>query len=145
MNWGYKILFLYTGFIAGILFLVYKCTQENIDLVTPDYYERELKFQDQIDRSGNIEKSGYSLTISYNESSDCIDIMYPPMKEDKIKGEILFFKPDNSKLDFTVPVQPLNGKQSIPVDKLVKGYWKIQTTWEAGTTPLYQEEKVYIQ
>ena len=48
MNWGYKILLVYAVFIAGILFLVYKASSQKMDLVTPDYYEQELKYQSQI-------------------------------------------------------------------------------------------------
>ena len=45
MNWGYKILTVYIIFIAGILFLVFKSSNQNQDLVTKDYYEQELKYQ----------------------------------------------------------------------------------------------------
>jgi hypothetical protein len=145
MSWGYRIFILYTGFVAGMLFLVYKCVQEDVDLVTPDYYAKELKFQDQIDRMNNNEKSGNRLQISFNAATNSIDIEYPENEQGKIKGEILMFRPDNSKLDFSIPVQPLNGKQVISAATLAKGYWRIQTTWEHGDTPLYQEERIYVQ
>lgn len=145
MSWGYRIFILYTGFVAGMLFLVYKCTQEDVDLVNTDYYERELKFQDQINRMSNKESKGYHLQISYQKDNDAVEINYPSGQTSSMKGEIVFFRPDNSKLDFKVPVQPFNGKQVISTSKLEKGYWRIQTTWELGTTPLYQEEKIYIQ
>ena len=49
MNWGYKILTVYIIFIAGILLLVFKSSTQNQDLVTKDYYEQELKYQQVID------------------------------------------------------------------------------------------------
>ena len=51
MNWGYKILMVYVIFIAGILLLVFKSSSQNQDLVTEDYYEQELKYQQKIDET----------------------------------------------------------------------------------------------
>ena len=45
MNWGYKIILVYVLFVAGIVFLVVRSSMENTDLVTSDYYEKELKYQ----------------------------------------------------------------------------------------------------
>jgi hypothetical protein len=49
MNWGYKILFVYLAFVAGILLMVFKSSIQKRDLVTPDYYAKELKYQQRID------------------------------------------------------------------------------------------------
>ena len=49
MSWGKKIMFVYIVFVAGILFLVYKSSSQKVDLVTPDYYKKELAFQHTIE------------------------------------------------------------------------------------------------
>jgi hypothetical protein len=54
MNWGYKILFVYAIFITGILFMVFKSATQKMDLVTPDYYAKELKYQEKIDESNRV-------------------------------------------------------------------------------------------
>ena len=41
MNWGYKIIVVYAVFISGMLFLAFKSTEQNIQLVTEDYYTKE--------------------------------------------------------------------------------------------------------
>lgn len=146
MNWGYRIIILYTLFVGGILYLVYRCTKEDVDLVSADYYAQELKFQDHINRMNNINESGYKLQIAFNNTTNSIDIVYPSAADSHpVKGELVFFRPDNSKLDFKVAIKPESGKQSIPTPKLAKGLWRIQASWEVGTTPLYQEEKIFIQ
>ena len=43
LSWGYKIMFVYTAFVAGIGFLAFKANNEKFDLVTKDYYDQELK------------------------------------------------------------------------------------------------------
>mgnify|MGYP003351831803 CR=1 FL=1 len=50
INWGWRIVMLYGGFVVLILFLVYKTTTVKDDLVTPDYYAKELKYQEQLDK-----------------------------------------------------------------------------------------------
>ena len=51
MNWGFKILMLYAAFVGMIIFLVFRTAHENIDLVTEDYYQQELAFQNKIDQT----------------------------------------------------------------------------------------------
>ena len=58
ISWGYKIAGVYLLFVAGILFLVFKANNENYDLVTENYYEEELKFQNVIDQKDR----SYSLS-----------------------------------------------------------------------------------
>lgn len=147
MNWGYKITLVYITFVAGILFMVYKCTQQNIDLVSTNYYDQELKFSDQYNRQSNVEKSNYKLQFKYNEILKTLDIHYPPQLATKgITGEISFFKPDNAALDFKIKVTPVVGNiQQIPVEKLTKGFWKLKINWSVDTLPLYQEEKINLE
>lgn len=146
INWGYKILILYTAFIGGILFLVYKCSQQDVDLVSENYYEKELKFQDQINRSNNVALSGNAIHATLTDNNTRILLTYPSTTEGKTtSGEIHMFRPDNSKLDLKIPVEITSGLQYIDVTKMAKGYWRMQVSWQVGDMPLYQEEKIFIQ
>ena len=44
-------MFVYLAFVAGMGFLVFKASNQEFDLVTKDYYEQELKYQQVIDQS----------------------------------------------------------------------------------------------
>ena len=63
ISWGHKILFAYLAFVAGIMFLVFKASQEDYDLVTANYYEAELKYQDIIDQKENTARLSAPLII----------------------------------------------------------------------------------
>lgn len=146
INWGYRILILYTAFIAGILFLVYKCSQQDVDLVADNYYEKELKFQDQINRSNNVAASGNSIKAELKGNPSQLVLTFPgSVTGKKVSGEIHMFRPDNSKLDVKIPVEITEGLQYIDVSKLAKGFWRMQVSWQADEMPLYQEEKIFIQ
>ncbi|MBL0070976.1 MAG: FixH family protein [Bacteroidetes bacterium] len=49
ISWGYRVMFLYIGFAGLIIYFVTRSINEKVDLVTPDYYAQELKFQDKIE------------------------------------------------------------------------------------------------
>ncbi len=146
INWGYRILILYTAFIAGILFLVYKCAQQDVDLVADNYYEKELKFQDQINRSKNVTLSGNSIKAELNQTRSQLVLTFPgTVSGKKVSGEIHMFRPDNSKLDLKIPVEITEGLQYIDISKMAKGFWRMQVSWQVDDMPLYQEEKLFIQ
>jgi nitrogen fixation protein FixH len=146
MNWGLRIILLYTAFISGILYLVYKCTQEDIGLVSTDYYAQELKFQEKIDRMSNSEKHDAKLAVVYTPEQSNIQITFPEYcNSQNTNGEIVLFRPDNSKLDFKVPVNITEGVQNIPTNNLTKGLWRVKSTWNTNNTPFYQEERIIIQ
>ena len=63
MNWGYKIIIIYSAFVLGIVFMVYKATQQNTDLVTTDYYAKELVYQDRIDEAKRTSLLSAQITI----------------------------------------------------------------------------------
>jgi hypothetical protein len=146
MNWGLRIILLYTAFVGGMLFLVYKCTQQSVDLVSTDYYAQELKFQDKIDRLNNSEKLDVKLAVVYSPKHSNIQIVFPENSTpNNTTGEIVLFRPDNSKLDFKIPIVIADGVQNIPTDKLSKGLWRVKSSWSTNDTPYYQEEKIIIQ
>jgi len=142
MNWGTRIVVLYTVFVAGILYLVFRCTTENIDLVEKDYYAKELAYQDRLSSLENARQSSFRIQWEYDTTKGLLVIDYPDtLRQLPVSGTITFYRPDNARLDFKVPVRVGNGEQRIETSGLTRGYWKVQTDIRAGNTPLYQEEK----
>ncbi len=90
MNWGYKILFVYLVFIAGILVLVYKSSSEKVDLVTKNYYEQELKYEQKIDEAERAQS--LSSPIKYEVNKNEISIYFPvEVKDKKITAQTLLY------------------------------------------------------
>ncbi|MBL0145087.1 MAG: FixH family protein [Chitinophagaceae bacterium] len=75
MNWGYKILIVYGAFVAGILFMVFKSSTSKMDLVTTDYYAKELKYQDKIDEKGRT--NALSEEVKYELADNKIIVHLP--------------------------------------------------------------------
>lgn len=127
-----------------ILTLVYQCTLQNIDLVSSDYYDHEIKYQERIDQEANYIEINDTLSISQNNNQ--LVISYPSTFIKKnIVGNVAFFKPDNAKADFEVPISyddALN--QRVSKSKLVKGKWKINVSFNVENKNYFTSENIFI-
>jgi len=139
MDWGKGILLTIIGFVALIItMVVISVRMDGIELVTENYYEEEIKFQDQIDK----ENSALTLdrkVISYDATSKTVLLDLP----NGATGKLQLFRPSDSTLDkvlnFTAAEE---GKTAIPVDNLKSGYWKFQLNWTEGGKDYYEEKKI---
>jgi hypothetical protein len=144
MNWGYKILVGYGIFVAGMMFLVFKSANQTTDLVTSDYYAKELKYQDRIEqskRTGNLSASVVCKMVN-NE----LEITFPNDFLGKvIGGDVLLYCPSDSKKDIA---QPFNLKDSnvykMTIPAIYKGLHEIQINWVVDGKSYYYEEKIFI-
>jgi hypothetical protein len=157
LSWGTGIFVFIVLFMLFMLTLVYLCTKQSFDLVSDNYYEQELLYQRQVDRKQNSADLKEKLTVNYEKVKQAVEIQYPSSTDaKKLSGDIVFFKPDDSKLDFTVNINPdqpsrLNRdpssgglSQLISSSKLAKGLWRLKISWSAAGTSYYQEEKILI-
>lgn len=144
-NWGWGIILACAGFITFISTLVYKASQEKIEFVTENYYEKELQFQQQIDHLQNAEALPENISLAQG-GDGYITISYPETVDWKaISGNVTFFKPDNAELDFDVKAAcNEHHRQQISTSQMTKGLWKVKISWSAFNTPYYFEEKIFV-
>lgn len=143
MNWGKGIIAVCALFITGIGVMVYTSMTKNIDLVTKNYYEEEIKYQQQIDKINNSSRLKEKVMVETVDNAITVTF---PKQNGSVNGEISVYRPSDAKKDFKVPIQ-LNSdsKQVIPTDKMQKGLWKVQITWNMNGTDYYNEEKIIIR
>jgi len=146
LNWGWSIIIVFALFVIFILAFVYRASQEKLEFVTDNYYEKELKFQDQINTEKNSLALSEDIKVNLLQQEKMIKIKYPDAFDTaKISGDIIFFKPDNSGFDFNVPVK-CDGKhcQQINSSKMQHGRWNVKISWMAEGKPYYYEERILI-
>lgn len=138
-NWGTGIALTYITFAVMIIVFVVNSFKQQIDLVTPDYYAKELAFQKQIER----EQRSRSLkeNISWMMQEDALELTFPAeLKGQEIKGEMHLFCPTNAKQDQKMTLQPdANGKQLISLQSVIPGRYKVQIQWSANGLEYYKE------
>jgi hypothetical protein len=146
MNWGYKITVFYLTFVVGIITLAVLCFRETIHLETENYYEAELTYSEQIEKSENAEifrpdfrwkQHGTNLTITYPGTM----VLQPD-----VRGIITLFRPSDSKLDQTFKMKVTKeGIQQIPLDGIRKGFWKLKLDWQMNNRFYYLEDTLTIK
>lgn len=141
MNWGVKIILAFSAFVFMVLFMVYKAIHQDFSLVTDHYYDKEIKYQSEIDKIKNARNLTHQISIAYDFNKQMIEIRYPEGQIKGIQGDIYFFRPSGSSLDQHFIIQPdESGFQGISVKSLQKGLWQIKVDW-SFTDQEYQEEK----
>jgi hypothetical protein len=145
MNWGKKIAIVYLSFVGFMGFLVWKCLQQDdIHLVSKDYYQKEIAYQKDIDQMNNTNQLSTQLKFEYMSENQIVKLVFP--KESICSsGKIHFYRPSDARKDFAVKLEIANTKsQSIPVANLDRGLWVIKVLWNKDGKGYYKEEKMTL-
>ena len=144
LSWGKRIAMLYIGFVALIVVMITMSMRQKVELVSDDYYDRELAFQEKIDEMNNANALPEKIIHSITDNSFLI-VFPSQFKTNVVEGEILFFRPSDASKDFKSAIQ-LDGdaKQLIDRKNLSKGMYKMQIYWKANGTAYFVEETIVI-
>lgn len=126
LNWGASIVLAMLCFIGFIMFFVVRMlsSANNQDLVTDNYYHKELLVQSEIDKVTN----GANLVGEFKleKIADGLLIYFPQsIEEQKVVGEVLMYRPSDKQKDFRFPIQLKNHNLLIPTQFLSKGRWNV--------------------
>lgn len=151
MNWGKSIILVFVLFAGFIGTMVYQMTRQHIDLVSDNYYQNEIDYQQHIDRVNNARLGSLpggptglnsSATMTYQPDQQQVVFVLPNALQ---KGEITFYRPGDRRQDFrvTIPAEhPV--RQIIPTKTLAKGNWRVQFSWSDGQREYYKEEQIFL-
>ncbi|MFT3747250.1 MAG: FixH family protein [Agriterribacter sp.] len=143
MNWGYKILIVYLAFVAGIVVLVFKSSNEKIDLVTPDYYAKELKHQDKIDAIRRT--NALSSKVKFEVVNNTLIITLPAeFNEKDLTGEIFLYRPSDNGKDIKKNFTTSNSTTTIALPSGINGAYNLQVSWDNAGREYYFEEKLFL-
>ena len=145
ISWG-------TGILVGIIiFVVLSVTMtvifltQDVSLVSNNYYEKSLVYQDEIDKQSRTKSLDEQVQINFD--GKVISILFPNeyLAQNK-SGEIYFYRPSDSSLDFKLPLQiSEDGSQIIPVERFEKGLWRLKLNWEMDGNGYYNEKAIIVQ
>ena len=102
-----------------------------MQLVRSDYYEHELRFQQEIDQVENARTQGSAVSVDFDAAIRSVRVTLPPAHVGSgAKGKIEFYRPSNAELDFSTPLHlGLDGEQLIGAGELKPGLWKVRLSW----------------
>ena len=140
INWGLRIVVLYMGFVVFMLTLVYKCTQQKFDLVSKDYYAKELAYGGIIE--GHHNKSILETPVSVGLGDGGVQIQLPASQKGLQKGMVLFYRPSDAGKDVEMAFNSIS--HTVPLAKFSKGVYKVKITWENKGKQYFDEQGIYI-
>jgi hypothetical protein len=145
ISWG-------TGIVIGIIVFVFISLSmtvifmtQDVHLVTDNYYEKTLTYQDEIDKQSRTKALDEEVKIKFD--GEMVKIAFPSEYLDKnLSGEIYFYRPSNPGLDFKIPLQlNENGNQFVPVERIEKGFWRMKLNWLMNEDTFYNERAINVE
>jgi len=138
IGWGTRIAFLYGGFVVLMVTLVTLAMKEDFQLVSSDYYQKELQYQEVIDAGKN--QSMLSAPVQFRANEQTVTIALPQEFEGKeVKGSVEFYAPTQAAWDAHFDLQLENNRMEIPRSKLHPTRYEVKINWEAESKRYYQE------
>lgn len=147
INWGTGIVIAFVLFMSFILYFVFKVQTDHKydnELVTEDYYKKEIQVQSDIDNTKNANELKTKVVIT--STTEGITVAFPNNLDiKKIKGKISLYRPSNQKLDFAIPIALSNFDLLIPKNNLVGGLWDISVAWTYEGKMYLNKEEIYFR
>jgi len=147
INWGTAIVIAFALFMSFILYFVFKVQSDHKydnELVTEEYYKKEINVQSDIQNTINANELKVKIVIT--NSKEGIRINFPKDFDFKnIKGKVSLYRPSNQKLDFEIPISLSSPDLLIPNNNLVGGLWDISVEWNYQGKTYLNKEEIYFQ
>ena len=144
MNWGKWIALIFSVYVAFLLFWLVYSFSLDINLVEEDYYAKDIAYQEQIERIKRTVKLDEQVDLVYFPKERVYRIRFPKIGPiENYSGDVLLFRPANSKLDFSLPVKiDSSYTMRINTGKMQKGFWRIKIAWQVGNEKYYNEDSI---
>ena len=145
LNWGAGLGVSFVVFAGAILAMVYISMNRDVNLVSDDYYQQELRHQNQIESAqrSNLLAEQPSVEVS----ATFLTLRLPRVfSADNTTGTLTFYRPADRKRDFVVALRlDSSSTQIVQTGSLQRGLWRLKVRWSNRNQSYYHEEPIVIQ
>jgi hypothetical protein len=143
--WPIAITVYFAVFFIFIISFIVFASRQRVDLVRADYYEAEIKFQQQIDRVERSRPVQAQVAIEYDLQSAKLTLQLPPDAQKGAFGKIELYRPSDARQDKNIKLAAdQNGTQQIDVRGLQSGLWKVRVNWTCAGQEYFVEKPITI-
>jgi nitrogen fixation protein FixH len=144
--WPVSIISFFSVAILGCATFVTFCSRHPADLISPNYYEEEVRYQGQIDRQQQTQAQAPLASVRYDRAAKCLSLSVPViMAAAKPAGQIQLYRPSAMNLDRTIKLDLTpSGSQMIDATSLVPGLWKVRVSWNLHEQQYFIDQKIVI-
>ena len=141
-NWGTGAFILFGSFASFMVGLAIFASMQRNELVTDDYYEKELEFeviQKKQERTAMLSEQT-ELKIENNQ----LVVHFPKEIGGEISGNIVFFKPSNQKDDQSIDFKTNSGSYKLELGAYSSGMYRVKINWSSNGVEYYDEREIII-
>ena len=144
--WPIAIVAYFIVFILFTIAIVGYLSHQKMDLVRGDYYDDEIRYQEQLDRMNRTLDVQDQVAIAYDRTREAITITLPPAQaQHQTEGRIRLYRPSDETLDQDIKLA-LNpaGSQNVNAKNLRAGLWKVRVYWTVNGRDYYFGQSVVV-
>lgn len=144
ISWGFGITLTIIVFLLISFATIYFSFNQKVNLVRDDYYEQEVKYQQKIEIIKRTQELPEQLEIKVVDKN--IYFQFPQLFNSKsIEGNILLYRPSDRDKDFLIKLDLDNNLfQSLPLNNLAPGLWKVQVDWNVEKIEYFNEKIIMV-
>lgn len=143
--WPFAIIAYLAVFATFLVIYVIWALGQKQDLVAENYYEQEIRYQEQLDRLQRTQAQIARTTIIFVAAQNCIVVTLPAEQAQAAKGRIQLYRPANARLDREIPLAVnARGIQTLDASALAAGLWKVRVEWSVGGEEYFFDQTVIV-
>jgi len=140
--WPHAIMAFFAVLLLALVGVVWMAVHQPSELVSTNYYDQEILYQGRMDAVRRTQALGSQVSVVYAGSQVVVSL---PREHAAAVGKVHFFRPSDSHMDreFALKLDAA-ARQSIDVQALGSGRWRIRVEWAAGGETYFREENVVL-
>lgn len=144
--WPLGLVLAFALFLGGTVALIVFSSQHRSDLVTPDYYEQEVRYQSQLDQLNRTQLFQAQIAVTFDAARHAIRIELPPAHARRSpNGTIHLYRPSAANLDRRVELRlDAEGTQWVDAADLRPGLWKVRVQWRVDGEDYFVDETLIL-
>ncbi|KAF0176681.1 MAG: nitrogen fixation protein FixH [Limisphaerales bacterium] len=143
--WPYAIIGWFLLFGTAMAAWIVVAVRNDMDLVRADYYDQEIRHQQQIDRQARTHPIQSEVKVAYDDAQQRITVALPAAHAAQARGRINFYRPSDAKLDREMKLAVNSaGEQMLDAKSLQPGLWKVRVQWSVAGDEFYFDQTVVI-
>jgi len=143
-NWGTGIFIFLALFLLGCAIFIIFAIRQDVNLVHKNYYEKGVDYTEQMDVNARSVEFKNAISTGLQNDIFFIDIN-ESLAAQIDSGNVLLFRPSNSKDDISIPLDKLAKTVTVPKRELLNGRYILKLTWYSEGVRYEVDKPVNIQ